>query len=369
MLELREIRKIFADGTVAINHLCLTLEDGELFVLLGPSGCGKTTTLRIIAGLEQPSLGQVILDGMEITNWPPEKRNMGLVFQNYALFPHLTVFQNVAFGLRVRHVPAEQIRERVGEVLDLVQIPELAGRLPKTLSGGQQQRVALARALVVKPRLLLLDEPLAALDAKLREELRQELNALLKKLKITTLYITHDQTEALSLGHRVGVMRTGELAQVGPPREVYCQPADAFVARFIGSANLVPGLVVPGPRIDLGFTMLEPKHLNLDRKEEALCFNLYPGTTVQVIIRPEQLVLANGPQGFLMQVQDVQFLGDRLRLTGVTATGAVLSADLPGALKIDDRRLVNLAFMEASIHIKPVAAPVGPSLAGTVASA
>ena len=369
MLELCEISKLFAGGMVAVNCLSLSLADGELFVLLGPSGCGKTTTLRIIAGLERPSSGQVFLDGVEITNLMPEKRNMGLVFQNYALFPHLTAAQNVAFGLRVRHIPPEQIKKRVSEALELVQISELSNRLPKTLSGGQQQRVALARALVVKPRLLLLDEPLAALDAKLREELRQELNTLLQQLKITTLYITHDQTEALSLGHRIGVMRAGELVQVGPPQEVYRRPADAFVARFIGSANLVSGRVVPGPRIDLGFTILEQKHLNLDRKGDVHDLNLCPGTAVQVIIRPEQLILSNGSQGFPLQVQEIQFLGDRLRLTGVTTSGTTLAADLPGTLKIDNCRPVNLTFMDASIYAKPASPPVDQGLAGATASA
>jgi ABC-type Fe3+/spermidine/putrescine transport system ATPase subunit len=366
MLELREIGKVFAGGMAAVSNLSLTLADGEVFVLLGPSGCGKTTTLRIIAGLERPSSGRVLLDGIDITGWAPEKRNIGLVFQDYALFPHLTAAQNVAFGLRVRRCPPPQIRKRVGEALELVQITELANRFPRSLSGGQQQRVALARALVVEPRLLLLDEPLAALDAKLRDELRQDLSALLRQLSVTTLYITHDQTEALSLGHRVGVMRAGELVQAGTPREIYRRPANAFVALFIGSANLVPGRLMPGECIDLGFTMLERRHLNMELEEDARCLDLCAGTMIQAIIRPEQLVLANGDKGFPLQVREIQFLGDRLRLTGITANGVNLTADLPGSLKIDDQRPVSLSLMEASIHVKQASQP-GP--AGAVISA
>ncbi len=350
MLELREVNKVFSMGTVAVKNLSLSLVDGEIFVLLGPSGCGKTTTLRIVAGLENPTSGRILLDGRDITSMPPEKRNIGLVFQDYALFPHMSVAQNVAFGLRVRRLPQEKIKQRVAEALEMVRIPELANRLPKTLSGGQKQRVALARALVMEPGLLLLDEPLAALDAKLRDELRQELSVLLKKLKITTLYVTHDQTEALALGHRVGVMRTGELVQVGTPQEIYRKPANAFVARFIGNANVLIGRMASGQRIDLGFTVLEKRHLNM----ESDVADLPPGASVQVVIRPEHLVPANGARGFAFYIQDIQFLGDRFRLLGSTSTGAVLAADLPGALDIAAGMPAQLSFREGSIYVEAV---------------
>ncbi len=365
MLELKNLNKVYAGGTVAVKNLSLSLVDREMFVLLGPSGCGKTTTLRMVAGLERPSGGQVFLDGGEITALPPEKRNIGLVFQDYALFPHLTAAQNVAFGLRVRRLPQEKIREKVGKALELVRIPELANRLPRTLSGGQKQRVALARALVVEPRMLLLDEPLAALDAKLREELRQELSTLLKVLRITTLYITHDQTEALSLGHRIGVMCDGELVQVDTPREIYRKPANSFVARFIGSANIFAGKVAPGQKIDLGFAVLERRHLN--NKDDLA--NLYPGKPVQVIVRPEHLVPAEGSQAFSLSIQDIHFLGDRLRIMGSTVTGTAMSADLIGTIDIAHESPVRLAFTESSVYLEPDPAVKSPGFTQEAASA
>jgi putative spermidine/putrescine transport system ATP-binding protein len=349
MLELKSLNKVYPGGTVAVKNLSLSLVDGEMFVLLGPSGCGKTTTLRMVAGLERPSGGQVFLDNTDITALTPEKRNIGLVFQDYALFPHLTVAQNVAFGLRVRRLHQEKIREKVAKVLELVRIPELTNRLPKTLSGGQKQRVALARALVVEPRMLLLDEPLAALDAKLREELRQELSMLLKNLSITTLYITHDQTEALSLGHRIGVMRAGELVQVDTPREIYQKPANSFVARFIGSANIFAGKVAPGQKIDLGFSVLEKRHL-INKSDFV---NMHPGKPVKIIVRPEHLVPAEGSQAFSLNIKDIYFLGDRLRIMGSTVTGTALSADLAGTFDTAHETPLQLAFMEASVYLEP----------------
>jgi ABC-type Fe3+/spermidine/putrescine transport system ATPase subunit len=239
-LELDRLTKLYGDH-VAVERLSLTVADGEFLVLLGPSGCGKTTTLRMIAGFVEASEGRVTLGGRDITREPPHRRNIGVVFQNYALFPHLSVFENVAFGLRRRKRPEDEIRTRVARALDLVRLGGFAARLPKQLSGGQQQRVAIARALVIEPDILLLDEPLSALDAKLRHEVRQELKALQRLLGIATILVTHDQDEAMSLGDRLVVMNAGRVEQVGSPRALYSEPASRFVAGFIGRGNFLDG--------------------------------------------------------------------------------------------------------------------------------
>ena len=241
-VELKDIVKRFGT-TEVVSHLDLTIGEGEFFFLLGPSGCGKTTTLRTIAGFELPTSGTITFDGRDVTNLPPNKRNIGMVFQNYALWPHLSVFANVAYGLEVRKVPREELETRVTGALATVQMGEYASRMPNQLSGGQQQRVALARALVIKPSLLLLDEPLSNLDAKLRLEMRDELKRIHEQVGITTIYVTHDQKEALSLADRVAVLRLGILEQLGSPRELHKKPANAFVAGFIGETNFIPGTV------------------------------------------------------------------------------------------------------------------------------
>lgn len=230
---------------IAVDGVSLDVSDGECFFMLGPSGCGKTTLLRMIAGFGAPDAGRILFDGQIINNVPPHRRNTGMVFQNYALWPHLTVFDNVAFGLTVpgRTCPAPERRERVGRILAAMHMEELAQRKPNRLSGGQQQRVALARALVIDPACLLLDEPLSNLDAKLRLEMRVEIRRLVKQLGITTIYVTHDQKEALSMADRCAVLRQGRVEQVGPPRDLYERPSNRFVADFIGSANLVPGRI------------------------------------------------------------------------------------------------------------------------------
>jgi putative spermidine/putrescine transport system ATP-binding protein len=229
---------------VAVNDLDLELQQGELVAFLGPSGCGKTTTLRMVAGFERADRGAIFLGGREVTDLPPERRDAGMVFQNYALFPHLTVFENVAFGLQMRKVPKSDIRQRVADILAKVQLAGLGDRYPPQLSGGQQQRTALARALVYNPTVLLLDEPLANLDAKLREEMRFYIRNLQQEFGITTVYVTHDQAEALVLADRVAVMRAGVLQQIDVPEEIYRRPRNAWVADFVGIANLIPGKVV-----------------------------------------------------------------------------------------------------------------------------
>jgi putative spermidine/putrescine transport system ATP-binding protein len=246
-IRLEHCGKTFADGTCAMQSTDLEFAAGETVVLLGPSGCGKTTTLRIVAGLEAPDEGgRVWFDGTDVTAVPIERRNVGMVFQSYALFPNMTVGENVAYGLKVRRMPDGEVRSRTREMLEMMQIPDLAGRRIDQLSGGQRQRVALARALAPRPRVLLLDEPLTALDARLRDTLRVEIDRLLRSLRITTVYVTHDQAEAMALGDRIVVMDHGRVAQTGTPRQVYEAPATRFVADFIGTMNTVHGTVRSG---------------------------------------------------------------------------------------------------------------------------
>jgi spermidine/putrescine ABC transporter ATP-binding subunit len=229
------------EQAVAVDDLSLDVNRGEFLSLLGPSGCGKTTTLRIIAGFVEPDEGTVTIMGEEMTERPPHKRNLGMVFQNYALFPHMTVFDNVAFGLKMRKLPAKEVRRRVEQALALVQLAEMSRRYPRQLSGGQQQRVALARAIVIEPYVLLLDEPLSNLDAKLRKTMQMELRDLQQRLGITAIYVTHDQEEAMTVSDRIVVMDRGRIMQIDSPAEVYRRPANEFVAGFIGQVNFVPG--------------------------------------------------------------------------------------------------------------------------------
>ena len=238
ILQLRQIRKSF-DNTEVLKGVDLEVARGEFITLLGASGCGKTTTLRIIAGLELPDAGQVILEGQDITNLEPNKRDVNTVFQNYALFPHMNVADNVGYGLKIRKVPKAQIAERVEQALRLVQLEEYGKRMPDQLSGGQKQRIAIARAVINEPKVLLLDEPLGALDLKLRRQMQLELKRLQKRLGITFIYITHDQEEAINMSDRIGVMHEGVLEQLGTPNEVYYQPKTSYVADFVGNANIL----------------------------------------------------------------------------------------------------------------------------------
>jgi putative spermidine/putrescine transport system ATP-binding protein len=255
-VRLKDLHRTFG-SLHALDGLDLALEPGELIALLGPSGCGKTTALRVLAGLEEADSGQVLVDGRDITMLPANRRDMGMVFQAYSLFPHLTALENVEFGLRLRGRPGGDRRDQATAMLDLVGIGTLADRYPHQLSGGQQQRVALARALAIRPQVLLLDEPLSALDAKVRVQLRDEIKRIQTEVGTTTLFVTHDQEEALAVADRVGVMRAGRLEQLGTPADVYLQPATAFVADFVGLSNRLPGrldgdgVVVLGTRLPL----------------------------------------------------------------------------------------------------------------------
>jgi spermidine/putrescine transport system ATP-binding protein len=311
----------------AVDSIDLDIPSGGFFSLLGPSGCGKTTTLRLIAGFEQPTSGQVLLDGRDMAGTAPSKRPVNTVFQSYALFPHLRVFDNVAFGLRRAHVPRAEVRRRVGEALDLVQLSDLAARKPGQLSGGQQQRVALARALVLRPAVLLLDEPLGALDAKLRRQLQVELKQLQTRVGITFVYVTHDQEEALTMSDRIAVINRGRIEQAASPRDLYEEPANAFVADFLGVSNLMdatangPSGDVTQVRLANGFTV-EVRRGDISRRGE-----------VKVVIRPERVLLetagATGPNRIPGMVTNVVYLGSGIQLAVHLASGHTVTALVP----------------------------------------
>ena len=320
-LEISDLEKHY--GTAHVVHAFnLGVEKGEFVSFLGPSGCGKTTTLRMVAGFETPSQGVIRIDGRDVVDLRPNQRNIGMVFQSYALFPNMTVAQNVAFGMRVAGAPRADIDKRVGEMLRLIGLPELGGRFPFQLSGGQQQRVALARALAVRPKVLLLDEPLSALDAKIRVSLREEIRAIQRELGITTIYVTHDQEEALSMSDRIVVMNAGVAEQIGDPFEIYNHPASAFVASFIGTLNVFDAQVAEPAR---GAVTVDGQPLALGRPLEVA-----PGATVALALRPQAIALgrAEGTDAaFRGTVSDVSFLGSVVRVR-VGLDRQVLSLDM-----------------------------------------
>jgi putative spermidine/putrescine transport system ATP-binding protein len=339
-IRLQSCAKTFADGTRVLEPLDLHIEAGETLVLLGPSGCGKTTTLRLIAGLEQPDAGgRVLFDGADVTAQSIEARNVGMVFQSYALFPNMTVADNIGYGLRIRKLAAAERRARVAEMMAMMRIEALADRAIDQLSGGQRQRVALARALAVRPRALLLDEPLTALDAQLRDALRVEIDQLLRRLGITTVYVTHDQTEAMSLGDRIIVMSHGRVEQSGTPREIYHRPASAFVAGFIGTMNRLRGEMKDGGFVSAAGTL---------RWDQA------PTTAAEVLFRPEDVrIAAEGEAAHLAgTVEAAFFLGDRTRLFVAVGDAQPLVVDSlarctlepgqPVRLQVDPRGLLVL---------------------------
>jgi iron(III) transport system ATP-binding protein len=291
---------------VAVNDVSLTIPTGEFVTLLGPSGCGKTTTLRLIAGFEMPTSGRIILGGKEVTHVPPNKRDMAMVFQSYALFPHMSVYENIAYGLQIRRLSRAQIREKVQSVLDLVGLTQLGQRRPNQLSGGQQQRVALARALVMDSRVLLFDEPLSNLDAKLRVQMRGEIHRIQRRLNITSIYVTHDQVEAMAMSDRIVVMNAGRIEQIGTPRDIYRWPTSRFVADFIGRANFVETRAesVSGESVTVTLlgqqvrvTMASPPSV---------------GSPLTAVLRPEGLKLRADSQLTQAQVEQAMYLGTEL---------------------------------------------------------
>ncbi len=302
-VSLDRVRKSYGN-VAAVKGVSLAIPRGSFFSLLGPSGCGKTTTLRIIAGFELPSEGEVHIRGVRVTAVPPYKRDFAMVFQNFALFPHLTVAENVAFGLRMRRIPRAERAERVRQALALVKLDGFAVRYPKQLSGGQQQRVALARAIVVRPAVLLLDEPLGALDKNLREAMQVELRALQRQLGITTVFVTHDQEEALTMSDRIAVMNGGAIEQLGPPREVYERPATEFVATFLGASNLLEGRIAA---IEAGKAVVDTAVGRLVVAGERRT----AGERLRLAVRPERLRLhpPSSSQGFVARIREIVYRG------------------------------------------------------------
>jgi len=302
MISFQGVQRQFGD-VMALAGLDLEIESGELIALLGPSGCGKTTALRILGGFDRPTAGRVLVDGADVTHLPPNRRDMGMVFQAYSLFPNLDVRNNVAFGLRMRRQHKTKRLKRADELLELVGLQGTAARYPHQLSGGQQQRVAIARALAIEPKVLLLDEPLSALDARVRTQLRGEIRSIQQRLGITTLFVTHDQSEALSMADRVGVMRAGQLEQLDTPENVYRQPATAFVAEFVGAMNRLPGRLGQDGEVQVLGQRL--KAVGPDAGA--------PGTAVEVLLRPEALAVVADAAG-AGEVAQRTFLGSSVRL-------------------------------------------------------
>jgi spermidine/putrescine transport system ATP-binding protein len=343
-VELREISKRFGQ-TLVVDRVTLQICKGEFFSLLGPSGCGKTTTLRIIAGFERPDSGEVFINGSRATHTPPQERDVNLVFQHYALFPHLTVEQNVAFGLEVRKLPRAIIRERVGKALERVRLSGLGARFPHQLSGGQQQRVALARALVTEPSVLLLDEPLGALDLKLRQEMQLELKRLQRELKITFLYVTHDQEEALKMSDRLAVMQGGRVLQVGSPQEIYERPASRFVADFIGESNVLEGRVVhtAGSRAVVQIGPLTTNVLS----DSPLQIN----QRVTLALRPERIQLCSPGNGtWTGLVEELLYAGKETQYRVRVSPEIVLTVSSPGANGIAVGERVGLTWDPQSLR-------------------
>jgi len=344
-LRVADCGKTFADGTRALEPVTLDVARGETVVLLGPSGCGKTTLLRIIAGLETPDTGgQILFNDVDVTHVPIERRNVGMVFQSYALFPNMNVAENIGYGLKIRGIGDAERKARIAELVALTGIEGLEHRRIDQLSGGQRQRVALARAVAPRPSVLLLDEPLTALDAALRERLRSELNRLLRTLGITAIYVTHDQSEAMALGDRIVVMRKGAIAQVGTPRDIYFAPANRFVAEFVGAANIVEGtcsggsLNLPGGKLPIANGAI----------------NGQTGGSVFAMIRPEsiRLIPADGA-GLSGQVDSVSFVGDRQRASISGAAGKSITVDVPNSLAVKAGDRVGLAVDPAAIRLLP----------------
>lgn len=345
-LEIAELRKTFGQQNV-VERFNLAIERGEFVSFLGPSGCGKTTTLRMVAGFETPSSGAIRIDGRDITPLRPNQRNVGMVFQSYALFPNMTVAENVAFGLKVAKRPVAEIAPRVEEMLKLIKLPQLGGRFPYQLSGGQQQRVALARALAIKPKVLLLDEPLSALDAKIRVSLREEIRGLQRSLGITTIYVTHDQEEALSMSDRIVVMNEGKVEQIGTPFEIYNFPRTRFVASFVGTLNILRAAIVdrPAGRLAVDGQQIVASRGVPDSVSSEACL---------VALRPEAVRLELGAPGngdatrnrMQGNIEEVSFLGSVVRIR-VRFKESAISLDTfnnPGIAPPERGQTINVSF-------------------------
>ncbi len=349
-ITLEKLTKRFGE-VVAVDHVSLSIDDGLFFALLGPSGCGKTTTLRLIAGFEMPTEGRIYFDGADITDIPPFKRETGMVFQNYALWPHMTVEENIAYGLKIRKLPRDEIKKRVKEVLKLVKLEGFEKRYPSQLSGGQQQRIALARAIAVRPKTLLLDEPLSNLDAKLRIETRAELRRIQRELGITTIYVTHDQEEAMSISDKIAVMHQGKIMQVGTPQEIYQRPRNTFVADFIGQATMIEGEVTGRNgtvKVDTEIGTLE----GIPSREDV---NLTVGSKVVVSMRPEYFTLK--PEGEVNPINAVidhiAFIGKSQRVY-CNSEGHRIIAELPPYVRLGLGKRITLYIKKENTLIIPL---------------
>lgn len=328
-VRLRGIHKQYADN-VAVHPLDLDVHAGEFLTLLGPSGCGKTTTLRMIAGFVTPTGGQMLIDGEDVTALPPQKRGMGMVFQDYSLFPHLNIGENIAFGLVERGIAKAQREARVKELLDLIRLPDIAKRYPSEISGGQQQRVALARAVAFPPRVLLMDEPLGALDAKLREAMQEEIRTIQKALSITTIFVTHDQSEAMSMSDRIAVMNGGRIEQIDAPRVVYERPRTRFVADFVGKINFIEARVVSADG------QARVGELRIDLGHSGMTFK--PGQLPTIALRPERIALVEAERIeridgrrvlWPVTVRNVVFLGNLMHVTAALPNGQTIVVETP----------------------------------------
>ena len=343
-LELKDIRKSFSKDEVVLKEISLSIDKGEFITLLGSSGCGKTTTLRIIAGLETPDSGKVYLEGKDVTALAPEARDVNTVFQNYALFPHMTVADNIGYGLKLKKIPKAEIKKRVSEMLELVQLPGYEKRKPSELSGGQRQRVAIARSLVNNPKVLLLDEPLGALDLQLRRAMQLELKRLQKKLGITFIYITHDQEEAINMSDRIAVMNKGTFEQIGTPDEIYNHPKTSYVAMFVGNANILTGVVenigteetgdtskLITVRTDAGKVKVSMNNANITAESDKE-YLLQKGEKVTIAVRSENIRFEenNDCDGLNAEVIEKTFAGGQLRVVLKTSEGQEIVASRYG---------------------------------------
>jgi iron(III) transport system ATP-binding protein len=350
-LSLQSLNKVFEQGSNkvhAVEDVTLDIQGGEFITLLGPSGCGKTTTLRLIAGFELPTAGRVILDNRDIAEEPPNRRPMAMVFQSYALFPHLNVFENVAFGLKLKKMPANEIEESVSMVLHMMNLTGLGKRTPAQLSGGQQQRVALARAMVMKPKVLLFDEPLSNLDAKLRIQMRLEIRRLQRRLGITAIYVTHDQVEAMSLSDRIVVMNKGRIAQVGTPVEVFMRPSSLFVADFIGRANFIE---VPVNQRSEDKCLVKA----FDSEHWVPCSSkIRAGEQAYLLIRPDTLVLSQDKNGSA-QIRSTIYLGSSVEYELDYCGNVLLSVDTHPSYDtiLDEGGHASVSFDAAACYVLP----------------
>ena len=338
-VKFENVRKTYgsAGQQAAVETFDLTLEEGTLVTLLGPSGCGKTTTLRMLAGFERPTSGRILVGGADVTDLPVNRRDVGIVFQNYALFPHMTVRENVQYGLESRGSLTAELKRRIDDILDLMKLTEYADRAPNKLSGGQQQRVAVARAVVTRPRVLLFDEPLSNLDAQLRERVRDDLRAIQQELGLTSLYVTHDQSEALAISDRVVVMDKGRIAQDAPPEDIYARPASEFVARFIGRANIIDAELVSVEGEENGVARVTARAAGLVFSASgpaAAVAGKAPGAPLRCVIRPEKVKVVPGGEGPAFKVERRVFQGMHVEYHLAFGTSGLLALDFAQAARL-----------------------------------